>query len=173
MSSLHEIANISGLLESEGCLTKAPSFSVYRFFLFRRCSGIVERGSGLHKTICLVKVNCSDEWQRFAGTTGDGFLKFAPDLRKTPITVLISPENGRKVSDRIDSEVGRINDDEKVNALRALRDDVYRYREMRFHWDLSECVETTAHNNIEEEQVDLRRIDYAEKRPVTRTSYGT
>ena len=172
VSSILNVANISGLFQKEKCLQRTPPFSQYRYFLFQRRGEPAETGSRMLKTTCMVKVNCDDDWQQLFPEEKCGFLKFTPRLASTPKTVLTSPENGRAVTERIESEVGRINDEEKVLDLLQLRDDVYRYVEKKFHWDLKNCFEGKAVIGSTLPHGEEAWTGDMESRPATRISYN-
>ena len=48
----------------------------------------------------------------------------------------------KDVLDRIDSEASRIRPNTKLQALKAMVEDIFLPRESSFHWDLSKSVET-------------------------------
>ena len=73
-----------------------------------------------------------------------GFLKFCPDLHKTPALKITCPPHEKKIIQRIVSEEGRINNSDKMIELHELRQYVFRNRVDEMHWDLSSTFEISS-----------------------------
>ena len=144
-----EVANLSGLYETEKAVvaSKSVKFSEYRYFRFRRVSTIrsTSDDNTCYKTTCAVKVNSLDEWKQLRTTRDEnefgGFLSKIPDLSKTPPTLTSAPPDVVKVDKRLDSEEVRIGSALKMKELRDLVGNVYKAKKMDFHWDLRETFE--------------------------------
>ncbi len=68
-------------------------------------------------------------------------LKFVPDLRRTPSTILVSPTNYESVLRAIETSETLINNRSKMDSLRGLLNEVYSDREQPFHWDRKSMIE--------------------------------
>lgn len=143
VSRMLHLINFSGLCKQEGCIGKVAPFSHFRFFKFHRREGEATCGRASYNTACSVKVECNDQWLPLETKQEGlfGFLLYTPDLSKTPATPAKSPPDLKDINDRFRSEETRINSHKKLQELYGLRDHVYRDREERFHWNLSESFE--------------------------------
>lgn len=166
ITHMKHVANISGLLQQEKCLVNVRPFSRYRYFRFYRTGSSEQDGDSTQVcTTCDVKMNCDDEWEPLAaeGRTPHigGFIRSAPNLSRTPPTILECPSNRREVLKRLDTEQSRIENREKLRQLYALVEEVYNTSEDNFHWDLNTCAETQHQaflNNVEEEILPVAQV---------------
>lgn len=163
VSRMLHIINFSELCKKDKCLTAAKNFSQYRYFKFHRVGGEPQGERDSYKTGCCVKIGCGDEWAPlFEDKPGIGFLKFTPDLMKTPPTPATSPKDFEEICKRFRSEETRINSTSKMRELRELRDHVYTTRLEAFHWNLRAVFELRGrHSRIEEGSVIGRDADQA------------
>ena len=69
-------------------------------------------------------------------------MRFCPQYKNIPSTVIKCPEGAKEVVKRLVSEEGRINSATKLAELHELKDHVFRARVDRPPWDLSSIVET-------------------------------
>lgn len=141
VTHMRYVINWSDLCKQEKLLTTANSFSHYRYFQFK-AKHEAKSNDALSSVSCLVKVNVSDEWSPISSL----FLKSAPDLEKTPPTIIDDSRNSfsiekQKVTERIESTEARIRDPTRIGELKQLRDSVFRKRKERFHWDIMNCIE--------------------------------
>ncbi len=141
VAHMKHLVNWSGLCEEESVLTSVKNFSHFRYFRFY-LENTNSNDQSSSTATCMVKVNVKDDWEKLSTS----FLSKLPDLSKTPATVIQNSnqnwlEKKTKVTDRIESEEGRIRNPEKLGELKALRDSVFRSRKEKFHWDLSQCIE--------------------------------
>ncbi len=148
---LKRVVNWRGLCEQERCMRRVDNLTQYHYFRFSL--GYAESDNlqlGPVSTTCHVRHSCRSQWQPLfmrkkkssKGITPSGILKFCPDLRKVPSLNISCPDNAHKVTERFESEEGRINDSDKMISLYELRDFVYQDRTDKFHWDLTTAVET-------------------------------
>lgn len=178
---MKHVINWSGLCQQESCLTTVSNFSHFRYFRFCRtnCNPIHQPKptslltNPVHTNInssqcttCDVKVNSIDNWSPLHATgkyKGRGFIISAPDLRKTPYTVInekIDNNNGsfmkkkEQFTKRLESEEGRIRSATKMNELKTLRDFIFRARNERFHWNFQTSIEWNHFNLIQEVNKD-------------------
>ena len=150
INNIKNVINFSGLCDREKTLWEARNdpFTQNWYFRFVRAEqGMHNRAdSTTYKTKCLVKINSMDDWVPFRATQSDdgynGFLKKLPDLSKTPGTTLTSPTDLNDIERRLSSEETRINSRDKMDALRALVQDVYTTKTEMFHWDVANSVES-------------------------------
>ncbi len=152
---MKNVANWSGLCENEKCLSNIKNFSKYRYFRFNRVAPTEETPD--ISTSCMVKVNVSEEWvQLNSGSRGgaSGFIKFVPDLRKTPPLEIVCPDGKEKVTECISAAESRIPSTEKVQQLLELRDSVFRPRSEPFHWDLQNSVEWNNSAVLRDDETD-------------------
>lgn len=152
---LKRIANWSGLCDSECALRKVDNISQYRYFKFT--SAFEEHDDitkGPLSTQCLVRHNCSESWRSLfstnRGSNPNGILKSCPNLHNMPPLTIKCPDGQEKVTKRIYSEEGRINDPQKMIDLYGLRDFVFKDRVDAFHWNLEASVETEHYNSSEQ-----------------------
>ena len=160
VSHLKRISNWSGLCEQERCIQNVTLFSRYRYFRFvrkeRRYFNELEDamiGTGVFLSGCFVKTNSTDEWSQLQTPSGGhwgGFLKFCPDLSRTPDTIISMPPGLHEVNRRLESEEGRINDISKLHELYELRDFVFQSRVDKFHWNLNESIEVQTSEKLRE-----------------------
>ena len=139
ITQMKSVANFSGLCEAEKCVNAIQNFSHFRYFKFSRSTTQNDTSSKRtsYKTVCHKKIFANDEWTPLSGDNESGFLKFAPDLKRTPPTVIEPPNGVEDVTARICSVEGKINDENKYRELIQLREHIYQNRrEDRFHWDL-------------------------------------
>lgn len=150
---LRRVANWSGLCETEACLKKVDKVTQWRYFLFSPFFGdsSTSNKKRARTTSCSVKRSCDDSWTPIGNVSAsnstnsaNGFLRFCPDVKKTPPLKIKCPDGLADVTKRLESEDGRVNDPEKMIRLQALRDFVFRERTDIFHWDVENCLEATA-----------------------------
>jgi len=136
------VINFSGLCVQERCIGKVEKFSQFRYFRFHRADGDPLPGAS-YKTACSVRVGCRDDWNPLKTSTEGchGFLVRVCNLARTPPTPAVSPPDLKDIEDRFRSEETRINNHNKMLELYALRDNVYRDREVPFHWNLKDVFE--------------------------------
>lgn len=149
VSHMKHVANWSGLCAAEKCLTNVKHFSTFRYFRFSRSKGITEE----IKTVCFVRPSVDAEWETLGKATNgntSSFIRFPPDLKKTPPTKIILPRGRDEINKRFISEEGRINSTAKMRDLYSVRDHVFRAREEPFHWDLTRAVEVQAGLAVED-----------------------
>ncbi len=148
---LKRLANWSGLCEMEKCVHGITSFTQYRYFKFSRTFQESSERGVTHSTTCHVRLTCYDSWRPLTKTRKEnrstGFLKFCPDLRKTPPLKIKCPDGQQKVIDRFNSEEGRVNNVDKMMELHKLRQFVFSDRVDPFHWDLESVVESSLYHN--------------------------
>ncbi len=136
------IINWSGLLKQENVLTSIKNFSNFRYFNFKEHLITGDKGSS-HSLRCMVKINLDDEWEELKPM----FVKDVPDLFRTPATIISSSSNKdfeklkSEFNKRLESEETRIKVPSKIGELKELRDNVFRPRKVRFHWELSRAIE--------------------------------
>lgn len=152
VTSMSSVANWSGLCENERCLRRVSQFSQYRYFRFGRVLAAVEGDEGTGKVDCVCSVKCgvTDEWKHLPVGKGQevhSFLRFTPDLSKTPPTEVVCPPGKEEITKRFASEEGRINSTDKMMELYNMRDRVFRTRSEPFHWNLDTAVELN-HNAV-------------------------
>lgn len=163
VSHMKHVINWSGLCSQEAVLTTKKNFSHYRYFKFVanqshqhdtfspspavNCHNTSSSGEAAVRL--MVRVNIYDDWEHESVT----FVKKTPNLTNTPPTVIsdkcTSKNNGDKtfttakaeVTKRIESIETRIKEPQKIIELQKLRDEVFRPRKERFHWNLSNCIE--------------------------------
>ncbi len=149
VGAMKNVVNWSGLCEKEKCLTNIKNFSKYRYFKFYR------RESS-ESICCMIRVNVTDEWLDIKELSGRGaitsFTKFAPNLANTPPLDIKCPEGRDKITECICAAESRIPVVEKVEALFALRDNVFRERSEPFHWNLQHCVELNQSGLLREDE---------------------
>ena len=149
VSSMLNVANVSGLFEQERCLRKVPPFSHQRYFhLYRTASSNHPFPTG-----CKLRPSVDDEWKDLM-EDGSGFISFAPSLDKTPPTLISCPDGVSEVNKRFHSEEGRINCSEKLQELYQLRDRVFNSRSQKFHWS-ADCFENAGKVETETYQTDI------------------
>ena len=157
--NMERVANFSGLCVLTGCTRNVFGFSPFRFFRLTRknsITGVIELEGNEFLTTCDVKIQSTDPWAPLDNSSERaGFLKFAPDLRETPMTDTTPPDNVLEVNKHIRSSEHRVKSVEKVRRLEELRDRIYTRRKLQFHWDLSTAFEETGDYkpgcNIEDE----------------------
>ncbi len=156
VGSMSNVINWSGLCEDQNCLTKVKLFSKYRYFKFSKA--VATPGSSNITTRCLVRFSCTDEWENLEKLVPrkeySSFIKFAPDLKKTPPLAINCPEGKEKVTECLEAAEGRIGDNRKLNELLEMRDSVFNSRVEQFHWDLSNCIETNKSKVLRQEEAE-------------------
>ena len=160
VGSMANVINWSGLCTEQECLTNAKGFSKFRYFKFSRESSSTT--SSKVKTTCFVRYSCTDEWENISkmipNNKYSSFIKFAPDLKKTPPLIITCPDGKQKVTDCLEAAENRIDNETEVNDLLKLRDSVFRSRTENFHWDLNGCIEISQNNllrfNEDEEDIE-------------------
>ena len=84
----------------------------------------------------------TDEWMNLIPSdVQKSFIKFVPDLTKTPDLKVTCPPDCDKFTQRFDSEEWRIRSSSKMNELHELRDQVFRSILEPLSWSLSQCIE--------------------------------
>lgn len=145
VSRMENMVNWSDLCQQEKCLSNVQGFSQYHYFRFYR-TALEEHNassSDTESTMCQVRVKSTDEWICLDSTNKKkSFLKFPPNLERTPGTKVTCPPNVTEVTKRIESEEWRISSSAKLNDLKNLRDEVFNERFEPFTWDLTQCYET-------------------------------
>ncbi len=100
-----------------------------------------------------MRISATDGWCLLHGssTTKSGFIRFLPDLKKTPPIVTKPPTktDAVNVTSRFESEEYRINNSNKMAQLYELRDKVFQSRTESLHWNLNEIVELNTQNEGE------------------------
>ena len=136
VSHLRNIANWSALCEQERCLTHMVGFTEYRYFRF----GIAKSGQSLElenllKTDMVVKKKCEYKRKPFKPSTvlHNGFIRFAPDISRTPATIISCPTGREEVMKRVQSEEGRIGSRREINELMDIVHFVFQNRTDQFH----------------------------------------
>lgn len=169
---LKQVANWSGLCDQTNCCHEIDHITKYRFFRFSvsqtnsddiaHNAGHEEKEGGqatsdstdnapstiLRTTNVKVRYTSKDNWISLESVNGgtNSFLRHLPDLSITPPEELQSPEDVDKITARIESETHRIDSEEKLASLFSLRDEIFRTRSVKFHWNLAEIVEMKALN---------------------------
>lgn len=138
-SELLRVANFSGLCETSKCLRKVSHFSQFRYFKFSPMKS--EPSNGILPTTCEVKVQETEQWAPLDRKSQLGFLKYVPDLKDTPPTIVVPPPNVTEVNKCLSSVEERIENRENVESLKELRGRVYTSRTDNFHWILNESFE--------------------------------
>jgi len=170
VTDMKHTINWSGLCEEQGCLNPINSFSQYRYFHLSkrtveqhesRLSRASSTTSPSLRTTCHVRVAVTDEWKPISVDhhgLATGFLRFAPDITATPVTVIKCPDGMNEVTKRIHSVESRINNAAKITSLYQLRDHVFRSRREVLHWDTSCCIELNSGilRHDEDEDVSLQ-----------------
>ncbi len=161
VSHMRHVINWSGLCNQEAVLTTIKNFSHYRYFRFvsdnenqevNSCSlnrdNPSENASLSEDPVRLmVRAGVYDDWEEHPLT----FVKKTPDLTKTPSTIISDGTNKdsnnsfaaakAEVTKRIESVEARIRHPQKLLELQKLRDEIFRPRKERFHWNISSCIE--------------------------------
>lgn len=138
--------NESGLCNNRKCMTNVSGFSSHRYFMFSRTGTSTElqneTGKHLSNVCCTVKESADDDWKPLhSNVEKASFLRFVPDLSLTPPLTTNPPPDIDDVTDRINSEEGRINSTRKVLDLKKMRDRVYTERIDPFSWNLDIVIE--------------------------------
>ena len=146
VEAIESMVNWSGLCEQERCLTNVQLFTQYHYFRFYNASCGPD---GCKRTMCQVRVKATDCWKSIAASDETKtFIKFVPDLSKTPPTHVKCPAGREKVDQRLNSVEGRVNSREKMLELYNMRDKIYHSRDIPFQWDIGTCVERSAMKNL-------------------------
>lgn len=146
VSEMQTMINWSVLCNNTKCLTNVSGFSSHRHSMFSRTgtSKEVQNEAGKHisNVCCTIKANADDDWKPLHSKVEKAsFLCFVPDLSLTsPLTTNPTPDID-DVTDRINSEEGRINSTRKVQELKKLRDTVYMEQIDPFSWNLYTVIE--------------------------------
>lgn len=92
---------------------------------------------------CDLRHNTSSGWRPLTYVTKDArsFLRFLPDLKKTPPEVIESPPDVENITDRIESETAIVGSESNYKELNELRDRLIRNRTVGFHWNLNEVID--------------------------------
>lgn len=139
------IINWSELCQKEKCITNVQGFSRYHYFRFYRSTvdEHITSASSTVRTMCQVRVKSSDEWMCLdSANNKKSFLKFPPNLERTPDTKITCLSDVNEVTKRIESEEWRIASPDKLKDLYDLRDEVFNERVEPFTWNLPNCYET-------------------------------
>lgn len=87
-----------------------------------------------------------DETWKPIGNGSDGdvhiFLSKLADLKNTPPEPLVSPLDFNDVTAIVMAEEGKIQSPSKLKEILNMRDEVYKDRKEKLHWNLSAVVET-------------------------------
>lgn len=149
--SLQEVANWSGLCNQESCCNVIKNITMYRYFRFK---GNISSSDGTVHPICQVRSTVDENWFDIITNNGPRFLRFLPDLMKTPPETLRSPDDYSMVSAKINSEEGRILSEGDLQSLNELRESVYKNEKNSFHWDLNSVIECKNIRSISESDED-------------------
>lgn len=152
-----KIANFSGLCDATKVVWdgKDGRVSQYRYFRFYKTKGTFDEATPGEtvRTTCEVKRNSKDNWEKLRPdqSTNDfgGFLLGTPILKKTPATSHRCPPDKDEVVKRLVSEEVRIGDAQRMKELRDLVGTVYQNRTSKFHWDLTNTIETRRNRSEE------------------------
>ena len=163
VNNLETQINWSKLCEQEKCLTNPPEFRNHYFFKFHKVTGRSRASSEHFRTTCSIKSSECTQWTPL--NNGEGFIRFAPDLRNTPPTNIKNfTETTRpvEVDKCIDSSEMLIRDHGLVTDLRHLRYKIFRDAPPftnKFTWDLSLCVENRGDYVLGEESMEPGEMD--------------
>ena len=149
VNHMKRVINWSGLCSKESCIIKIPLITQFRYFKFSRasCTGPNSNAQSVPcETRCHVKRNSNEEWSPITSTeeTNRGVLRFCPNFRNIPSTVVTCPEGKDEVMKRLASEEGRVNSATKMRELHELKDSVFADRVDKPHWNLQNIVEMKA-----------------------------
>lgn len=89
--------------------------------------------------------------------TTNKFLKNGTNLTDKLPEELTEPSYFDEVTDRLESEECRIESATNSRSPYKLRDEIYRTRKVRFHWNLDEVIEATS--NMSGPSEGLRKIE--------------
>lgn len=93
--------------------------------------------------LCIIKVQEADECRPVHEENSKmkrGFPRRTPALKNKPPSIVFCPLRKLEVTKSIETEQGRIKDNEKITELYMLCEDVFRSRSESFHWNLNKCV---------------------------------
>lgn len=96
---------------------------------------------------CNLKMSVTEECTPLK-TSRNSFLRGIPDLSVTPPTSVAKPPSRNEMLRGLESEECRINDHKRIKELFTLRDEVYSTRSIKFHWNLSRCVDWCNQQNV-------------------------
>lgn len=91
----------------------------------------------------MVEIYVTDPWISLLMSRTHGvnsFITYVPDLSKSPPTFISCPPGVEEITKRIQSVEGTVNSTNKIDALLALHDNVYRDRQDAFQRGLSSIV---------------------------------
>ena len=146
---MKRVVKWSGLYHDQRCFRKIDRITTWRYFIFTPdefdTSNITSSGGG-RPTKCMVKADSDGSWQPLFSTSQSnpphGILKCHPELLRTPPLKITSPDGLIDVNKCLWSEEERVNNVDKMVELHDLRDFVFQTRTDKFHWNLSQTIET-------------------------------
>ncbi len=139
VSRLSAVANFSGLCDHSDCVYSPPPWTSFHYFHFCRSFEPPRSALERFRTKLFVRTESTHDWTLFHGSRG--FLKFCPDLRRTPSTNILPPPNYEEVLRCFRTAETLINNAAKMTALRSLAGEVYVERTVPFHWNLRTTFE--------------------------------
>ncbi len=159
VSRISAVANFSGLCDAVRCLQNPPAWTQFQYFHFHRDPRVPSPPNQIFSTNLSVRENSTSAWIPFFRNRG--FLKIAPDLRRTPSTKIRPPDNYDAVIRAIETAETLINSQDKMRSLRTLAKEVYSSREQPFHWHRRSMIELNgAHTaNIDEGSLHQRETN--------------
>ena len=89
VNKLDNALDFSGLCDGQTCLNDHGGWTQKRYFKFQRIDKECTSQNGNFVTTVKFKINSDDDWTHFPNK--QGFLKFVPDLKKTPPMQVKSP----------------------------------------------------------------------------------
>lgn len=172
VSSLKQIINWSGLCDETRCNNHIDQITQYRYFRFTRSNESTQ--DGIISTVCHVRSSCIEKWRCLESENSAevrGILKFLPDLSRTPAEIIECPPGVEEIDKKLDSERARIISQVKMRSLVALKNEVFRSRTLRFHWNLPAIVESNG-SRISNDEGDARIESLHETRASSSSSYS-
>ncbi len=118
VSLICDIVNCSSLCEGECCLHNPPAWTHFQYLNFYRATSKPTVPRQVFRINLSVRTDRMSPWVLFHGDSG--FLKFVPDLRKTPPTSLVAPPNCDSLIRVIENAETIFNNWEKRNSLYSL-----------------------------------------------------
>ena len=138
-----KVVNWSQLCDDEKCINNIVLITQYRFFKIVLSDTSSSSRKQARRTVCHVRNVCTEDWRLLESDSGRGvksFLRFLPDLSKTPPEIVSAPNDEADTILRIESERSRMNR-HKTRAVLKMKEEVYQDREIPFHWDPSKSPE--------------------------------
>lgn len=139
---LKSVIKYSGFCEQARVLEIVPTVLQYSHFPF----SCMEREGSSNDRLVLsqVKINGWDSWMPFSRTSSHSnlcFVKFMPDLKQAPPTLIKKLPGNSKVTKKLESGVVRVNSQVKMRELEDIFHVVFAERTERLHWRVEASAE--------------------------------